>query len=123
MARKDSKTVSFSQFLSVIQNCETSEMDIHWRPQVALVYPELIEYTHIGRFEQLSNSLNTLLDRIPPAQRPIVPEPTKRTMADALLVEFFGQAERQIVEKVYEKDFEAFGYDTLGVAPISPLPR
>lgn len=123
VAEEDGKDVTFSKFLSVIQNCETSEMDIHWRPQVALVYPELIEYTHIGRFEELSHSLNTLLDRISPALRPIVPEPTKRTMADSLLVEFFGPAERQIVEKVYEKDFEAFGYDTLGIAPISPLPR
>lgn len=120
IANRDPISLSFSQFLSVIQNCETSEMDIHWRPQVALVYPDLIEYTHIGRFEELTDSLNTLLDRIPPALRPIVPKPTKRTMADSLMVEFFGPAERQIVEKVYEKDFEAFGYDTLGIAPISP---
>jgi hypothetical protein len=108
---KPDAVISFSKFVDRVKEMPLS--DDHWAPQVELLRPSRIDYDVIGRFESFQSSMQTILGHIQPDaavpwQQLVVDR--HATGAASRVAELIGVHERRIIEKVYEADFEQFGY-------------
>ncbi len=112
---RDYDGITFKEFLIAISKQKIQEMDIHWRPQCYQVFYSLIDYSYIGRFEQLDNDFIMILKKIYPEVNSddyIVDEdPTNVTKASQRLKSFYGPDECELVLEIYKKDFEIFKYE------------
>lgn len=84
-------------------------LDGHWRPQSAFIIPELYRPTLVGRMEDLPTFYKTVAERL----RQPLPDlagyaSNRQEAAPAALLR--DEAARRIVERVFRRDFEIFGY-------------
>jgi hypothetical protein len=99
--------IEFSEFLTYIENTADALWDPHWRRQVDLAFPDAIKFTHIGKVEQLSNTLTLFfrhLGRDFPDTVPHINESIFRSLAT------YSENLAQRVFELYKPDFSAFGY-------------
>ncbi|MFO8236869.1 MAG: sulfotransferase family protein [Prochlorococcaceae cyanobacterium] len=93
------------------------QLDMHWAPQSEILCLPLSRFDLIGRVETLEHDLPEVLERLfgkwnaAPSQR----RGTTTNAADQLQ-EAYGAEQRQIIARLYRRDFELFGYE-------STLPR
>jgi hypothetical protein len=87
-------------------------LDMHWAPQADILCLPLERFDFIGRVETLEEDLAHILQHLygPEAGGPAVRAGTT-TGASARLDEAYGPEERQIVNRLYGRDFDQFGYD------------
>jgi hypothetical protein len=102
--------IGFECFLETIATMPVESMDIHWRPQFALLRPDIVNYTYLGRFENFLGSLSEIIARIPPELRVEVPDHDRKTNASERLGEFMTPRAGELIRSIYAADFEAFGY-------------
>lgn len=103
--------VDFSTFLRSIAEMDARKMDIHISPQSTQVLSDLISYHYIGGFETLGEDMAWLANRI--WQKPQIDlgfKSPSRTNATLRLKDSYGAQDIALVNRIYAKDFEAFGY-------------
>ena len=102
--------IGFECFLETIAAMPVESMDIHWRPQFALLRPDIVNYSYLGRFENFLGSLSEIIARIPAELRVEVPDPLAKTNASERLGEFMTPRAGELIRSIYAADFEVFGY-------------
>jgi Sulfotransferase family len=103
--------ISFSAFLERIKSISDCNRDIHLMSQFELLRPDNVEYHFIGRFEQFEHDFSKVILRINVFPVNITIN-THATSAGALIADYYGQTEIDLVRKIYENDFIAFNYST-----------
>lgn len=103
-----SKDASLMEFLQRISQQEFRAMNRHWRPQSILLSPR-VRLDFLGRFETFRHDFEHVLDLLgqPHAVRDMR---AHQTSAERHL-DLIGPGEKQIIDSVYQGDFERFGYD------------
>jgi len=107
-----SPEVSFEEFLAVVESQKIVEMDIHWKPQNAIVYPDDIEYDFIGRMEEFSSSFNRLAEVCGITSMEIPTVSRNHTGSTEKLLDYYSSTSADKVAQLFEADFEKFGYIT-----------
>ncbi len=112
--------VSFPQFVEAVTKQSIFEMDPHWRPQVSQLFYDLVKYSFVGKFEQLNEDLDKVLNHIVLSNSSESCSKTlfevgfarkgKNTSATSKCRDFYDDRLREIVYSVYQKDFQSFGY-------------
>jgi len=103
---------AFEAYLEHLANNEApSFWDHHWSPQVALLRPDLINYTKLTKIEhasELSKALREWLGAHAPD-----PFAQRRTNESLIpyLPEFISERSAELIRVLYAEDFDAFGYE------------
>ncbi len=86
--------------------------DWHWRPQCDLLHPEEIAYDVIGRFENFADDFRRIFGSLgAPPEVLAMADIRYNATSDTALRDFYDADLAERVYAVYERDFEAFGYD------------
>ena len=102
---------TFLFFLKFLSNWKGLSEE-HVQPQHLIAQPDLIKYDFIGRFESLHDDYKYLQKKL----EIDLPFPTHKdvhfppTHATDLLNKYYSKEALEIVERIYEKDFQTFGY-------------
>lgn len=117
---KPEATPGFEDFLFAVEHETIVDMSPDWKPQYHLTLSEMIDYDFIGRFEHFERDMRGLASRLGfdydryaghlDAYRTSDPEAPERYYTPAL---------RRRVAKLYEADFDCFGYSPSGGAEAS----
>jgi hypothetical protein len=105
--------LSFLEFLKIVQDQTYNEMDIHWKPSWHIMGMPKVKYDFIGRFEHFATDFQKVLDYIngnTGGNISINSVSLYATGASNKALEYYGPEEKRLVEKIYEQDFERFGY-------------
>ncbi len=87
-------------------------LDMHWAPQAEILCLPLERFDFIGRVETLEHDLGHILQHLfGVAPGAPAPRAGTSTQASERLEESYGPEERRIVNRLYARDFEQFGYD------------
>jgi sulfotransferase famil protein len=104
------EVISFERFLSLVEQQDPLlEMDPHWRPQhINLLHP-LVTYDHVGKLETFAADLEHIREA---ARLPHVPLETRNASKHGSVDSVFHGRPDLIrrVEKLYETDFQLYGY-------------
>ncbi|MEM9928285.1 MAG: sulfotransferase family protein [Bacteroidota bacterium] len=110
--------ISFDSFVRVVCDMPIIKQDHHWRVQYYQTFQAGINYSFVGRFEQLEADLRTVAEQIGISQF-ITPETFGQagqnsrqhaTNAGGLIRQYYTPALKRLVQQCFEKDFEYFGY-------------
>lgn len=104
--------MSFLEFLLRVREQSALQMNGHWRPQwFALGIKKGVKYDFIGRFEQVTQDLEKVLQHLAPTKSwQLASHTNHKTNANQLLAEYYGYEEKALVAEIYENDFRYFGY-------------
>ena len=107
--------LSFLDFLKIILQQTPDKMDIHWCPQSDLLGYAKIKYDFIGRFENFNEDFQfviaKILEKEPHKIKDIIAvDQTHQTNANNYLGEYLTKEAQSLIQKIYQKDFENFGY-------------
>ena len=105
--------VSFKEFLNKLKEGNNIKIDIHWVPQHFLLQPRRAHYHFIGRFEYFQTDFQKVIKRISPLVDQKILDlklDYHGRGADQLSEQYIGKEERDLILKMYEKDFLSFGY-------------
>jgi hypothetical protein len=88
------------------------DLDMHWAPQADILCLPLSRFDFIGRVESLERDLSEVLGRLF-GLRAVAASQRRGTTTNATdrLAEAYGPEQRQIIARLYRRDFELFGYD------------
>ena len=103
-------TLDFATFVDLVAQQTPQERDPHWRNQTALLNPDLITYSFIGKMETLETDIVRIVDRMPEGEAITIGVSGNRTGATRKLAEHYTPALKSRVQQIYSDDFEAFGY-------------
>jgi hypothetical protein len=102
------RVLRFQQFLDYVESePDLSSCNPHWRRQVDLLLCSAIPYSHIGKMEQLSETLSLIERHLRPA-KPLRLANSNSTGGG------YGPMDEAAAERIYRlylADFEAFGYE------------
>jgi hypothetical protein len=105
---------SFDEFVELVSNQTALDMDVHWAPQSFLLGWPRVRYGFLGRFERLTEDLDTLMAarglRYPIGARRLAI--SHATGADKKLAAYFSEKTRQRIVDIYGDDFSHFAYPT-----------
>lgn len=99
---------SFREFIAAIARERGDLLDPHFAPQYCTVLSHAVTPDHVFHFEKLDEAVEWLASR---KLRLDNHAPHKTSAANQLL-EYYGEAEIDIVKALYARDFEFFGYST-----------
>lgn len=102
--------VSFGEFVRAVVSRSPHLLDMHWRPQILLTLPDLIDYSFVGRFERFAADLSQVWDRLGIDRGMTVARQEHRTETEERLQEYYTPEIQSIVYSAYARDFETFGY-------------
>jgi len=104
--------ITLLEFLKSVDKMSDRNREIHWKSQAGLIKDSSIQYHHIGRFERLERDFRHALIQIGVQPEAILLEAVTHhaTNAQSKLKEFFGTAELELVQKIYEADFRRYNY-------------
>lgn len=107
--------LAYEGFLEHILSLDEAHLDAHWKPQFNLLRPDLISYSKVAKLEHV-NDLTAEFTRHVDAS---IPKPFRDRPRNESLIpysrKFVTDRSVEIIQELYAKDFEAFGYD---VAPV-----
>ena len=115
--------IKFSDFIDYLEHCAGLHRNAHWAPQADLLPLSPLELDLILYTEDLDRDLPRLLRRLYPERTAIIErcehkrraqgdrDARKNPRASAWLETLYDDALRRRVRRLYERDFEAFGYD------------
>lgn len=98
--------IGFDAFLDALQVQDPLEMDAHWRPQHINLMVDCLRYDFIGKIEQMPEALAVLSGKMPMDMDRGVREHSNAGRLDVSANP--GWVRR--IERIYERDFETFGY-------------
>jgi hypothetical protein len=85
--------------------------DIHWAPQTSILPYSLDKYDFVGKFENIEEDLNHIMKEIFNESYEIRTVNHHRT-ASMEMLKNLSIREISLIERLYEKDFINFDYDT-----------
>lgn len=111
---KEGHEIKFEEFVDFISSQKIKEMNPHWKPQYYECAYEFVKYDEIYHFENLSESIKDVLQRLYPGVAENIDtsknySPAK-TSATARRSELVTPEIAQKIYKTFEIDFETFGY-------------
>ena len=98
------RDMTFEQFVDAVSEIEIKNMDIHFRPQYTFI-PENPDY--VGKIENMQEDFKTLCDKIGINCELLHENKTNPTD----LKDYYTPEIVKKVVKIYQKDFELFGYE------------
>lgn len=106
------ENISFYEFLSILHKNQNNKRlwDPHWRPQFALLRPDLVKYTIIGKFENFDTSYYKINDLLKGKLGPYEIRAPHKTGASEKINDEIRERELQMIHEIYRNDFIAFGY-------------
>jgi Sulfotransferase family len=111
--------IDFEAFLTALDRQSVYEMDPHWRIQTEQLFWGQVQYDYVGRFENFDRDWQHVLDRIgvPLPQEEVrseaAPMRGRKTSASDRLKKFYSSdSVLQLVQRIYQRDFETFEYST-----------
>ena len=118
------KIVTFSEFLRYIvqeyKEHKITNLNPHWKPAVLLCDPCIMNYTFLGKMDTMYEDSSYILQHVNRESGMDMRLPTKHRYSEkseSVAHQFFVNVSSEITRdlyKVYEQDFEAFGYQTKG---------
>src|SRR5262249_30834394 len=96
----------FPEFVAEIAREDVRTANGHWQLQTAYLFLPAIEFTHIGRLEQLGETLTAFFAWIGHNDRPLTSN-KNTTGASAN----YDEMTANMVYRLYESDFTSFKYD------------
>lgn len=99
---------SFVEFLRILASLPVEHLPPHFRPQSILILYGYIPYDFIGYLEDQQ----PLQDYLADYSVSINSRRIHAKNADRRLIEYYGQEEQELVQKIYRNDFSTFGYST-----------
>lgn len=113
---------AFTAFVTeIVANAAARDADAHLRGQVDLLMPEMITYSKVfkvEKFDEVIDALATHLGQI--GRSPPPPPPRFNRSLHADWRQYYTSETAAIIGQVYQKDFEAFGYDPADWQSSSP---
>lgn len=111
ITREKFDSLSFSDFVSIVAEQDVSDMDQHWRTQYYQTVQHGLEYSYIGRFENLEEDLSYVYRRIGLSDDPrtVTVRPHRQDASEKVDDLVDKETKRRIADK-YAIDFETFGY-------------
>ncbi len=115
--------IRFHDFLDFLEHLHGLRRNAHWAPQTELILLPPSRLTYIAHMERLDQELPSLLRALYPDHEPRVEryahkkhQASSRTasaapQADQRLASLYDRSARLRVARLYENDFQAFGYD------------
>ncbi len=100
------KDMSFERFVDVISEIDVDKMDIHFRPQYTFI-PEQPDY--VGKFENIQEDYLKVCGLIGIKGQPVLLHENKTEKTR--FKDYYTKETISKVIKIYEKDFELFGYE------------
>lgn len=108
--------ITFAEFLNYVERSDPSTFNPHWMLQTDHLFYDAIQFSYIGKMENLGDALARFQKQLGEADR--IDVATSNTTAykdDIALTE--SQADR--IYSIYRNDFESLGYDRADI----PRPR
>lgn len=98
----------------------SSRRDVHWRPQIELVHPDIIPVDFVGRFEHIERDQSVVLDwmyrqtfRRMPQEMSVKMHSSDPVLKQTLIQQLHRNIELQkLVYQMYEEDFIRFQFAT-----------
>jgi len=84
--------------------------DVHWTPQTDLIRPDLISYNQVAQIENVQPLREALFDYLGSG----IPDPFGTWKNESIipyLPQFISNRAAELVQDLYRKDFETFGYE------------
>ncbi len=101
--------ITFEEFVGYLETkCDLSNSDAHWRRQVDHLFLGALNFSHVGRIENLVASMNVLQEHLG------LPEPLTagaKNVSAPISLATYSQDLANKVYVLYRQDFERFGYD------------
>ncbi len=107
--RDMSTQISFEQFITALENQPVSMMDNHWRHQYYSTYQDSIDYHFIGKLESFDEDFSFIMNKLG-ALEYYKQEARHATGSASKLREYYTDDLLNRVYKLYQVDFETFGY-------------
>ena len=114
--------ITFEEFiLQLIKTFQTKgvgSLNEHWRPQISICFPCHINYDFIGHQETLHEDFTKVMADLNVRDKAFFPEANTiyKIKSKSLITQYFSGLSKKTLDqlnKVYEDDFDAFGYDRL----------
>ena len=107
---------TFREFVSwVVETNDPNSCDIHWRPQQNLLYPDLINYGFVLKFEDLYNDLQRFFDSDSSTRglnaKQLISSNRYNGSLPANLSGLYDPSLVEQVSKFWASDFSVFDYD------------
>jgi hypothetical protein len=102
------KPIELAEFVSYLEKRDRYSCNRHWREQVLLTFPKAIQFTHIGKCENLPTTIALFSSHLGRQQSFSV------TRANEGLIRPPATVTKELAERIYalyEEDFLTFGYD------------
>lgn len=106
-------TPTFLDFLQRIEKQTSFQCDIHWTPQCDLLGWDRMKMHFIGRFENFASDHQAVARKIFGADHErycSVRVDFHKTDAQSKIQEHIGVRERDLIERIYERDFDLYCY-------------
>jgi hypothetical protein len=102
--------ITFEAFVSSLP--DQINADVHWRPQWVELGAGQIDFEFVGRFENLTADVASLVSLLYPGRNAKLGfQSPARTNAAQRRAEFYTQSTIDIVRELYVNDFDQFGYE------------
>jgi sulfotransferase famil protein len=98
----------FEEFVGFLERESTHVRNQHWRKQVHLTFPKAINYAHLGRCEQLSETLEVMSRHLRCAEPLTLPRVNESALRPPT---GYSVALAARIHALFGEDFTAFGYD------------
>jgi hypothetical protein len=106
MKRKE--PIELAEFVSYIEKCDRYFCNRHWREQVLLTFPKAIQFTHVGKIENLAATIAVFSRHLGR------PQPLSVTRANEGSIRPLAKVTPELADRIYalyEEDFLTFGYN------------
>ena len=97
-------------FLERIRRERPEDMEPHWAPLSSLLGLGLIAYGHVGKLEAMDEFFRDVLGRFSDSLPGVLRLDDHRRDASARLRQSYDARTLALVEEIYARDFESFGY-------------
>jgi hypothetical protein len=101
--------VTFEQFLTLVEQQDPLEMDLHWRPQHLNLMHPLVTYDLVGHVETFDRDLARIREHV--ALPEVAAEPRNVSKRKPTVSVYEGRPDLvRRVQQIYAQDFELYGY-------------
>lgn len=104
--------ISFADFVRTLYEARDNKLswDPHWRPQFALLRPDLIRYNLIGKFEEFDANYERLNFLMKGRLGNYEVRAPHKTGASQKVHDFVSDVDLKLIHEIYKNDFKFFGY-------------
>jgi hypothetical protein len=101
--------IAFDEFVGYLENkCDVSACDPHWRRQVDHLFLDALNFSHVGKVENMAASLARFQQHLGLAEPPMA---GRKNVSAPVGLATYNQSLADKVYALYQADFERLGYD------------